>query len=68
VIIVWLEVCPTSATKNTEGFIIRFLMEQTFKRGFIVDYFAWCPIDQINGGKESIIPKFQWHRSMGKKS
>jgi hypothetical protein len=43
-------------------------VEQSLKRGIIVEKSARSYIDQINGGDEGIVPILQGNRSLGKKS
>jgi len=48
--------------------MIRLMTEETFIGCAIMNNFRWKAIDEENSSKKRLIPKFEWHRSMGKES
>jgi hypothetical protein len=60
------KVGPICTTKGTKTTIITFFMKETLKRGGEIKDFGWQSIYEICSSKESLIPIFEWHASIGK--
>jgi hypothetical protein len=66
--IIWTKIRPACTTKDSERGIVCFLLEQPFKRCFLINDSTRCPIDKICDSNESIFPIFKRNRCMSKKS
>jgi hypothetical protein len=63
-IVIGAKIWPTCTTKDAERRIIRFGVEQPFKRSFKVNNLARHTINEESSGRKGFIPEFSRHVCM----
>jgi hypothetical protein len=66
-LIIWTEIGPTCAPKNSKKGIITLLAKKTLYGSLRIDNLTRKAINEINSSKKGFIQKFERHRCICKK-